>query len=627
MSWTNELYSVYENNYGKSENEPVLLPIAHTKANAQIEVTLNENGTFETAMRVEKTDAETVIPVTVDSSTRSSGITPHPLADKLVYIAGNYGKYVVGKRSDNSKYFALYIEQLRYWLVSEHTHKAVQIVYAYLEKGSIMSDLIACGVLIVDETGKLKSGEKIQGFPQEDSFVRFRINYNDKLYESRTWQDGTLYDSFIAYNASLEWTEQLCYATGKVLPVTYKHPSKIRNAGDFGRLISANDDSGFTYRGRFANKEQAISVSYDFSQKMHNALKWLIAKQGVTIGNSLTLVVWECAMRELPKITVAASDFIGENAFVEQQCADTYPMYRQKLRQSILGYKNRLQLDGNSKAMIMGLDAATTGRVSIGIYSELQSSEFLENIEQWHMETAWYRYNGQKQCTEVNSFGLKEIVECAFGTEQDAYIKCKSELLTYHVCRLVPCVYEGRKLPQDIVRAIVQRAASPLKYVKTYNWRKVLECACAMLRKFKLDNKEECIMGLDENCTERSYLYGRLLAVADMAEARTYAEGEYRTTNAKRYFVSFSNRPSTTWAIIRNKLSPYLKKLDRMNKANYPMSYYEKLMHEITRKFESGDFADNTKLDPIFLHGYSCQLMELYSSKKDTDDINNEEDE
>lgn len=608
MSWTNELYNVYEKNCGKADNVPMLLPISHSTANAQIEITLNENGDFVKAERVIKSDAETVIPVTNDSAARSSGISPHPFADKLVYIAGDYGKYFGGKNSDNTKYFEAYIEQLKKWAASENSHKAVKAVLTYLEKKCIVGDLLTCGAFAADEAGMLKSGEKIEGIAQEDSFVRFKINYSDIIIESCTWKDTSLFDSFIAYNSSLEQDMQLCYATGKVLPVTYKHPSKIRNAGDKGKLISANDESGFAYRGRFQNKEQAISVSYDFSQKMHNALKWLIAKQGVNIENSLTLIVWESAMRELPKITASADEFIFEDEAEEQQYADTYPMYREQLKKSIFGYKN--SLDKDSKAMIMGLDSATTGRLSIGIYSELQSSEFLANIEKWHSDTAWYRFNGKKKCSEINSFGLKEIVECALGTEQNGFIKCKSEVITDHICRLIPCVAEKKKLPQDIVRSLVNRASGPLKYDNYFNWLRVLECACGMLRKSKIDKKEECKMALDENCTDRSYLYGRLLAVADVAEDITYEKGEKRTTNALRYFEAFSNRPYITWEIIRQRLNPYFEKLSEDRR-----TYYKGLIDEITDKFERNDFEDNKKLDPLYLHAYSCQKRKIYNGK------------
>lgn len=647
MSWTNELYNVYEKNWGGPySNDPLLLPVAHSTANAQIEVMIDEDGNFIKAERVNKDQAVTVIPVTIDSNTRSgTGAIPHPFADKMVYIAGDYGKYFKGKNSDNSDHFNAYMEQLKNWADSEYSHKAVKAVLKYLDKKSMIHDLIVHGVLIADDSGMLKSGEKINGIVQEDSFVRFRIGYADGGCDGRTWKDSTLYDSFIAYNASQEQNVQLCYAEGKLLPVTYKHPSKIRNAGDKGRLISANDESGFAYRGRFNDKEQAISVSYDFSQKMHNALKWLIARQGINLkkrgneyredsenqensadqedavkkdskakkennlGGSVTVIVWESAMRELPTILDSADGFEDE----KEEClyADTYPLYKERLEKYIFGFKDKLCLNKDSKAMVMILDSATVGRISIGFYSELQSSQFLENLQKWHDDTVWFMYSKKQQGYVYNSFALKNIIVCALGTEQGNKINCKKELVSEYICRLIPCVVEGRKIPKDIVRNLVNRASCPLNYSNFYNWRNVLAAACGMIRKEKIDNKEECSLALDPNNHDRDYLYGRLLAVADIAELTTYDTDDRRTTNAKRYFSSFASRPCSTWEIIRKQLVPYLGKLDKDNRSDYHDNYYTNMIHSITSMFSRTDFEDNSKLDPIYLHAYSCQVKEM----------------
>ena len=122
MSWTNELYQVYENNCGKDDEKAVLLPVSHSTANAQIEVILSEKGSFVSAIRIEnKEDSVTIIPVTEASGSRSSGIAPHPFSDKLVYIAGDYNRYVTGKRSDNTNYYQAYMEQLQQWKDSVST--------------------------------------------------------------------------------------------------------------------------------------------------------------------------------------------------------------------------------------------------------------------------------------------------------------------------------------------------------------------------------------------------------------------------------------------------------------------------------------------------------------------------
>lgn len=52
MSWTNELYKIYEYNI-QAENTD-MPPVSHTTAKAQIEVTIDENGVFMSAATVDK---------------------------------------------------------------------------------------------------------------------------------------------------------------------------------------------------------------------------------------------------------------------------------------------------------------------------------------------------------------------------------------------------------------------------------------------------------------------------------------------------------------------------------------------------------------------------------------------
>ena len=57
-------------------------------------------------------------------------------------------------------------------------------------------------------------------------FVRFRVNGESR--EQRTWLDKTLYNSFIAYNASTQGDKAFCYATGEYTICTYKHPVLVK---------------------------------------------------------------------------------------------------------------------------------------------------------------------------------------------------------------------------------------------------------------------------------------------------------------------------------------------------------------------------------------------------------------
>ena len=339
-----------------------------------------------------------------------------PFADKLIYIAGDYFQFADSKvkEADRDKYFPAYIKNLGEWAESECGHPSVKALYEYLSKGTLIKDLIDCGVLTADEqTGKLSVGVKIAGIEQSDAFVRFRIS---GVEEPQTWKDKSLYDSFTEWFDRTLGNEQLCYATGEVLPAAEKHPSKIRNSGDKAKLISANDNAGFTYRGRFANSNEAVSISYDFSQKMHNALKWLIQRQGMFF-DSMALIVWASDLQELPDIRCEAfpyddeEDILGTLMMEFSAPPDTKSAYRDMLQKRIFGYKEKMKAD--TGVMILGVDAATTGRMSVVLYDELAGSDFLRNIESWHRDTACLRYDGKHKANVYNSFSVYDICNCA----------------------------------------------------------------------------------------------------------------------------------------------------------------------------------------------------------------------
>lgn len=626
MSWTDELYKVYEQQCNNEKmGEIVLLPVAHSTANAQIEVTLKADGTFVSAIALSKEDGlNTIIPVTEDSGGRTSGVCAMPLADKLIYIAGDYSNYVGGKKSDNSTYFKAYIEQLERWKNSSHSHPSVNAIYSYLTQKTLMKDLVDEHILQVnEETGLLEDKVNIAGIAQADCFVRFRV-YGGV---SETWLDKSLYDSFIAWNNEEMADVDLCYATGKTEAVTYKHPSKIRNTGDKSKLISANDESGFTYRGRFSDKTEAISVSYDFSQKMHNALRWLIQRQGISISetgkkkesmlfDTLQLVVWTSSLEETHSLIGCAYDeeddeFFGEEIIVP----DTEVKYRDFLRKSIFGTKN---FDIDSKVMLMGVDAATTGRLSISIYEELEQSRLLEQLIKWHSETGTLRYYSKQKTSGINSFAVREIINCAYGMENGkGFLETKPEIVKEIVLRLLPCITQGRAIPADIVHNLVKKASNPLAYEHGYNHRKVIETACGMIRKQNFDRKRGIIsMAYDPNEKDRSYLFGCLIAIADAAEYATYDENDKksRITNAKRYWSMFAKRPFTTWATIEKQVRIYMTKLEKNQRVSY--EFYEKEFNSVMEKFELNEFSDNSQLSSAYLLGYHHYNHKLKDFKK-----------
>ena len=61
-------------------HEP-LAPIGHILTSANIEITLNAQGKFLAARKVDKKEPKILIPVTEESSGRTSGLAAHPLCE------------------------------------------------------------------------------------------------------------------------------------------------------------------------------------------------------------------------------------------------------------------------------------------------------------------------------------------------------------------------------------------------------------------------------------------------------------------------------------------------------------------------------------------------------------------
>lgn len=599
MSWLNDLYLTYEACKGAEG----LLPIAHLTQNAQLEVVLDESGHFRRAYRVSKEDAVTVIPVTEDSGTRAgSAIYPHPLADKLEYIAGDYGDFVTGYKKEK---FECYIAQLEKWAQCDQSLPQIRIVYQYLSGGTLMHDLLAAGFFTF-ENGEILA-EKQQGILLEDWFVRFAVEIPGRP-ESRLYHDTQVFDSYIQFYLSGQENRELCYVSGEIVPCSEKHPAKIRNTADKAKLISSNNAYGvLTFKGRFKESSQVASVSYEISQKAHSALRWLIARQACLRVGEQVVVVWSI---ENPEISSPFAELLWE----DEQQAFTDEAYSDWVRKAIWGPGEPPK--DSDKVMIMAVEAATTGRLSVPFYQKYDAKQFLLNITKWKTGACWLSRRGKDQALVPWSPSLVDIVKLLVGDKNEKVNKSVRE-------RLLPCIVEGRKLPYDIVLSALHLAMNPTHYKDYWDWHRAVSMACALLRKWQIDEedgKEEYVMGLDTESKDRSYIFGQLLATAEMLERSALSmsgnKEAMRNTAAEKYFVRFQRYPVETWTTIRKLLQPYVMKLGSAGK-----KFYIDRINELTDRLNTLDFIKKDKLEPTFLQGYSSQIMEYrnYSKKTEPD--------
>ena len=626
MSWMRALYDTYDNL--ELQEKEGLLKIAHSTQKAHLEVQLSKDGKVIAVSFLPVKDSDTVIPVTEESASRSSGAAPHPLFDKIKYLAGDY-EFYTGER--NEEHHQKYMENLKKWCDSGYGDYKIEVLYKYLQENRLIHDLIERGIFSLDEKQHLtkkweNASEKLTVGDQKDAFIRFQVD------AVNLWEDTKLQENYIHYYLSNGGEIGFCQVTGREERLCVNHPSKIRNSGDKAKMISSNDKTNFTYRGRFHDVGEAYTISYEASQKIHNALKWLIERQGVKVGDK-EFVLWGVKSENVPSILestegVASAYEEEEDIFAtfygeeEDKTVSIQEDVAERFNRAIRGYHGNVRAD--SHFVLLGVDAATTGRLSVIFsreYFGADGNELIERIEQWHRDCAWnvssYNKKLQKRVYFTGAPSPYEIALCTYGREQGNSIKGTDKVIANAVERILPCIVDGKRVPVDIMREVVHRAQHPQNYKSKTLWQQVLSVACALTRKHLIEKGEECLVmkspeSLDAKC-------GRMLAIADAIEAWVLREEKIdRTTTAMRYYTKFCENPCDTWVIIQKNLKPYEMKL-RGRARNL-----QTLLGEISATISEEEFQQKRNLDGTFCLGFDSQRYEIIEEaqriKKENDE-------
>jgi CRISPR-associated protein Csd1 len=662
MSWMEKLYQTYEMAMAldlpiEAGQQP-LMPTSHTLQNAHINIVIDGEGNFKKASVLEKT--QIILPATEKSASRSSDEAPHPLADKLQYVAEDYASFGGKKKA----YFEGYKKQLQAWCASEHSHRKVAAVYNYIKKGTVINDLITSHIVFVDTDNVLLT----QWLSDIETPALFKVLPKEKgLLDQgsalvcwtvemgvdpnvNTWKDASIQASWIAYDTMDGSETGLCYITGQQQSLSTNHPAKVRHSGDKAKLISSNDTSGYTYRGKFLDDKQASAIGFDVSQKAHNALRWLITRQGFRNGDQ-AYVTWAVSGKTIPEPLADAWSFLETDEFNLEEiegsntpspeaslnhAIDLGQSYAQQLKKYMAGYAAKLS--PNEQIIIMGIDSATPGRMGIIYYRELFRDDFLSRLESWHKEFSWSQRHtiqledntGKKPKTKViwpiSSPVPKDIATAAYGDNVNDSLKKKV------IERLIPCIIDGQPFPPDLLISCVRKATNRAGYASDaqWLWEKNLGIACALYKGYShrhptLTQRREYAMALEENYHSRDYLYGRLLAIAERIEDVALSiSGENRSTTAARLMQRFADRPFETWRTIELALQPYMQRL-RISRAGFLTNQLKEL-DVILALFQHDEFSSKQALSGEFLLAYHCQRQKLRTKLETIDETTSQGD-
>ena len=644
MSWMQKLYRTYESilEQGVTDDTEPLTPVGHTIQNAHIVIVIDGQGNFQTA-RVMPPKTAILLPATESSENRTSGEAPHPLADKIQYVAKDYVDYGGEKKA----YFDGYLKQLKAWCESPFAHPKVQAVLHYVAKGRVVADLVEAGIFQLDSGNKVLNKWEAEGdappifsvLPKTKGEIEFgsalvcwQVEITGDVH-SQTWTDKTIQQSWADYAASEKAEKGFCLVQGEEAVISTMHPAKLRHTGDKAKLISSNDTAGYTFRGRFATAEEAASVSADVSAKAHSALRWLISRQGIRNGDQVT-VAWAISGKPVPSpmkdisseidwdnldlSAVENPDEFSSQASSEQPSLDwSVNIGRaaaQIIKKKLHGYQ--AELKAHEQISLIMLDSATPGRMALTYYQEFLPADYFANLDAWIDDFSWYQRYGIEQPNAKKSDKKKTlwafVPPSPYSIAEAVYGKSLSDTLKKQLyARLLPVIAGGTSVPilEDLVRQSFQAACNS-NGCENWEWQRNIGVACALYKGWharKYPSQRRYSMSLDTENRSRDYLYGRLLAVAENTESYAlYLAGEKRATTAERYMQRFAEHPFATWRNIELALKPYQERLRNNGKDTGAQA-----IGEIMELFATDDFTCDDKLSGEFLLGYHCQKMEI----------------
>lgn len=577
------------------EGKSMLAPIAHQPANVAIEITLDASGNYISARKVDKTEPKRMIPVTLDSAVRTSHPKPHPLCDTLQYIAPT-----------DPNYHEPYMDQLKDWAESQYSHPIVVAVLRYVERGTVLNDLAQSDVITLKADGSASDYK---------AMVSWRVTGLSGSDGGASWLNKALFD--IHVQRQMDWIDKNLpkgydMITGKVCAIAEIQPKGLIAACYSAKLISSNDDQGLTYRGRTDTAKQALSIGYVPSQQAHAALAWVVANAGKIYGRKKykAIVAWDPSGGDMPSpIGVFARwDKDGSPEDAEQPVAPaTMDDYKAKLRHTLMGWVN--QFAPNERCCIAQIEQTAPGRLSSVYFADSPANDYVTRLADWDLWCTWIH-----PIYGVTPPLIPQIINYAKGARGGKTFDCAEGAYEKELERLLDCRLNGTPLPLDIVRALCARASRLELYddeahvnrEASYLRTKILHTACACLRKHRHDAYGEVYdVDVDPNLANRSYQYGRLLAVYDKIEERVlYKLDRHRTTNAIRSQTQFRSTPLRVARALEHKIRlAYLPRLDYR-----AQGHYKRILADVwdgLREFPEAELQ--RPLDDTYLLGYSAQ--------------------
>ncbi|GBD61594.1 type I-C CRISPR-associated protein Cas8c/Csd1 [Tetragenococcus halophilus] len=597
----------------------VLLPLYHTNmvshGNDIIQVTLTNKGELSLVEFLPEKDT-VIFPVTNDSIARSGKNPPsHPLVDKVSYIA-----------TEDEKLHSMYLDEFNHWyqeVKDKEVKDFLTIIKQFISKEHFLDEILdklygkenyARNQLKIHYT----EGKKDKRADLSKIFLTFAINDFRGYQTVSVTNFEELHEDYIQYVEAQDVSRGICNISGEEQQLTTKHRGLLGNA----KLVSVSNNKE-TYIGRFKNKDDIIRVGRRTSEKVHLMLKYLLENQNSRrwLGGQQYLVNWfsdDIANESQFDVSVASVMPFPTN---ESSRSKVVSLENKEVGQSFIRGVRQFSKDANYYVAI--IDKASNGRISLKFFRDLQASQLLTNLKKWQTTYSWERYYTQYEQVYPTTPSLWQFLQTAYGIERNGRLEIDNDNFKKdQFQKMVISLIDGKQIPANISTALDMNIRKPMNYEKMWSQLQFVTLAI-----FSHKNGEEQSPVLDKESTNRSYLFGRLLAVLNQIEAATYSHSDkQRVTNAQKFWTSYTNHPAKTMQTLIDKTKSYEKALQNtypglLFKLNNEKQEIISLLND--NYLDSADL--NKSLDYHFIFGYYAENQFLYTKteKNESEEVKN----
>lgn len=605
----------------QSGDNPVLLPIYHTslKSNGKniIAVKLDQDGSFYKAEFM--SDNQTIIfPVTANSVARSgSNPEPHPFVDKFSYYISEVSQ---SQCDDFRKQLASWIAYCEEGKVKDFLMKIQHFILQTDFLSSILQSLYGdhyqregLKITYSDSDGKNKTVD-LSAYFLEFSIVRFN-GFKDESVTSYK----ELHQSYISFVRANQDNLGICNISGRMEQITNKHRGLMGNA----KIISVSN-KGEAYKGRFKEREDVFSVGYETSEKIHLMIKYLLENKNSStwLGSSQYLINWfsdDLANEsQLDIVKPVFNELFEDDKDQKDSSVFLKPnQVNKKIGSSFI--KGRKLFGNDATYYVAILNKTSNGRIALKYFRQLQVSQLLKNLESWQENYSW------EPKTKVEDYKFRtptfsEIINAAYGVDRERYLELDNDSFkSDQYQQLVTALIDGNPVPSIIVKKLETNIKQRQKYPN--HWSQVQQISLAILHK---QYGREFKPMLDHENTNRSYLFGRLLAIFELMESKKYEienpnkdkKESNRITNAERYWNAYTSQPAKLMMNLTNKIKPYEEavKLNAhgiFHKLDKERAEIVQLLSPLMAKKDIND-----PLDYQFIFGYYAEKQFFYTKQE-----------